>query len=121
MVIATIGDDFPESAVVEFGNENFTLVFDTNKASRKYRNLTRNPKCSVVIGWDENKTLQYDGIVSEIKDDELLHYKSVYFEKNPEAQKWEKDKNIAYFKIEPAWVRFTDLNHDPWAITELQF
>jgi hypothetical protein len=48
---------------------------------------------------------------------ELESLKQAYFKKNPAAQKWESTEGNAYFKVEPVWVRFTDLNVTPWDIT----
>lgn len=49
-VIATIGEGYPESACIEFGNDALTLIFDTNRDSRKFKNLQKSPKVSLVIG-----------------------------------------------------------------------
>jgi nitroimidazol reductase NimA-like FMN-containing flavoprotein (pyridoxamine 5'-phosphate oxidase superfamily) len=51
MTIATFGEEYPESACVEFGNDGLMIVFDTNRDSRKFKNVQRNPKVSLVIGW----------------------------------------------------------------------
>lgn len=44
-VISTIGEDYPESACIEFGNDGLTLIFDTNRDSRKYKIYRNHPKC----------------------------------------------------------------------------
>jgi general stress protein 26 len=77
MVISTKTDDFPESANVEFGNDGLALIFDTNRDSRKFQNIQKDPRVSVVIGWDEdvNKTVQYQGIAEEAKGEELSRLK----------------------------------------------
>ena len=62
--------------------------------------------------------MQYEGnatLLGEGPELELL--KQAYFEKNPEAQAWESTEGNVYFKVEPAWIRFTDLNRTPWDIT----
>ena len=123
MVISTKTDDYPESANVEFGNDGLTLIFDTSTASRKFKNIQASPKVSVVIGWDEheNKTVQYHGIAEVLAGTELEHLKEVYFAKSPEAQKWENTQGNVYIKVSPKWVRMTDLNTDPWTISEFEF
>ena len=119
MVIATKGERYPESAVVEFGNDGLTLVFDANDKSRKYQNILKSPEVSVVIGLDEdvNKTVQYEGRAKLLNGNELEELKKIYFQKSPDAQKWEHKEGSVYFKVEPVWIRFTDLNTDPWDIT----
>jgi nitroimidazol reductase NimA-like FMN-containing flavoprotein (pyridoxamine 5'-phosphate oxidase superfamily) len=124
MVISSYGEEYPESAVVEYANDNCVLVFDTDSSSRKYKNIVRNPNVSVVVGWDndvEEETLQYEGKCTVLEGEELTHYKKVYFAKNPGAQKWENEPDTAYLKVEPVWVRHTDLKVFPWKISELQF
>jgi general stress protein 26 len=117
MVISTFGEEYPESACVEFGNDGLTIVFDTNNSSRKYQNILKNPKVSLVIGWENEGTVQYEGSAILLKDgDELEQLKQAYFQKNPEAQKWETTEGNVYFKVEPVWIRYTDLNVNPWDI-----
>lgn len=116
--IATLGPDYPESAVIEFGNHGLELIFDTNRDSRKFKNLQKSPKVSLVIGWEDERTVQYEGNATLLQEGpELDRLKQAYFKKSPEAQKWESTAGNVYFKVEPVWIRFTDLNTDPWSIT----
>ena len=118
MVISTISEDYPESACVEFGNDGLTLIFDTNQNSRKFKNLQKSSKVSFVIGWENERTVQYEGNATLLQNDaELERLKQVYFKKSPQAQEWEDRKDSVYFKVEPVWVRYTDLNTNPWDIT----
>ncbi len=78
--------------------------------------LRKNP---FVIGWDENITVQYEGEASELKGEKLNKYKEIYFKKNPRAKKWEGREGITYFKIIPKWIRYSDLNKDPWEVFEI--
>ena len=123
MVISTKTDDYPESANVEFGNDGLTLIFDTSDTSRKYKNIQKSSKVSVVIGWDEqvNKTVQYQGLAEVLEGNELERLKKIYFTKSPEAQKWENTAGNVYVKVSPKWVRMTDLNTNPWTISVLEF
>lgn len=122
MVIATFGEEYPQSACVEFGNDGLTIIFDTNNDSRKFKNIQNNSKVSLVIGWEDERTVQYEGIATLLQDGpELDRLKQAYFKKSPDAQKWESTQGNVYFKVEPKWIRFTDLNVDPWAISEFKF
>lgn len=119
-VIATTNSNQPEAAVVEYGEtENFELIFDTFISSRKYQNLLKNPGVAFVIGWDEDITIQYEGEANELKGEELKKYKEIYFKKNPRAKKWGGREGVTYFKIVPKWIRYSDLNQDPWEIFEV--
>lgn len=122
-VISTVtGGGVPEAAVIEFGNtENLELIFDTFSTYRKYRNLKKNSRVAFVIGWDENITVQYEGEANELSGEELKRYKELYFRKNPKARKWETRPDVRYFKVRPSWIRYSDLNVNPWNIYEMNF
>lgn len=110
----------PESAVLEFGEtDELELVFDTYTSSRKYKNLQTNKNVSLVIGWDEDITVQYEGVAEEIKGEEAKKYKKAYWNKNPIAQRWEAREGITFFKVTPRWIRYSDLNKDPWEVFEI--
>lgn len=71
-----------------------------------------------MIGWENERTVQYEGNATMLEHGpELDRLKSAYFKKNPEAQKWESTEGNIYFKVEPVWVRYTDLTTTPWDIT----
>ncbi len=65
--------------------------------------------------------MQYEGLIEELIGDAALHYKEIYWKKNPEAKQWADKENIAYLKITPTWIRYTDLNKHPWDIFEISF
>ncbi len=112
----------PQSAVVEFGETNsLELIFDTFSNSRKYINLKQNPNVSFVIGWDEDKTVQYEGKALELSDKELLKYQKIYFAKNPRARKWQNVEGIKFFKVLPKWIRYSDVSSSPWKVFEVNF
>ena len=120
-VISTLGEDYPESAVIEFGNHGLELIFDAYQDSRKSQNIQRSPNVSFVIGWNENKTVQYEGQALLLEGQESERYKQYYFAKLPNAQKWEYQPGIVYYRVIPKWIRYTDLNMHPWEIKEFKF
>lgn len=122
-VIATINKEGrPEAAVIEFCElEDFSVVIDTFRNSRKYKNIQNNKEVALVIGWDDDKTVQIEGSAVEITEPLLKGVKKKFFTKNPEAKKWGNNPEIAYVLIKPNWLRYTDLNQQPWLIKELKF
>lgn len=122
-VISTVNpQNNPESAVVEFGErDNLELIFDAFSNSRKVKNIRSNPNVTFVIGWDEDITVQYEGKAIELKGKDLNKYKEIYKKKNPNISKWEEVKGIVFLKVIPKWIRYSDLNKDPWEIFELNF
>jgi hypothetical protein len=107
--ISPAGD--PQSAVVGIAvTDQLEIVFDTLSSTRKCENLRRLPKISVVAGWDQEITVQYEGVADEPSGPELERLKACYFGVYPdgvERQRWE---GITYFRIRPTWIRYSDFN-----------
>lgn len=111
-----------QSAVLEFGEtDDLEIIFDTFSSARKYSNIKQNNNVSLVIGWDENITVQYEGLAKELTGDESMKYKEIYWKKNPEAKRWANKEGIVYFKVKPKWIRYSNLNKHPWEILEITF
>ncbi len=121
-VISTVdANGNPEAAVVGFGQtEKLELVFGTDNTTRKYANLQSNTRVAFVIGWSDEGTIQYEGVVRELRDDELDIVRNSYWKKTPRAEKFGTETN-RYFIVTPTWIRFTALNTKPWTISELRF
>src|SRR5262245_20564485 len=108
----------PESAVVGFSeNKDFELTVATSCQSRKYKNIEQNPHVSVVIGWDDNLTIQYEGQAYVLEGTELSQCQTQHFAKLPESEKYKDDQSERYLVIRPQWLRYTDCNQSPWNIT----
>jgi general stress protein 26 len=111
----------PEGAVIGFGQtDSLQLIFGTYASSRKYANIATNPEVSFVIGWDTGITVQYEGVARELDGDEAEAYAEEYFQKSPDSRKYKDHPEERYFLVEPKWIRYTDLNIEPWRILELE-
>lgn len=122
-VISTVSpENKPEAAVIEFGETNdLELIFDAFENSRKVQNIKQNNNVAFVIGWDEDITVQYEGKAFELDGNELDKYKKIYISKNPKVKKWENIPGIKFFKVVPTWLRYSDVNKNPWEIFEITF
>lgn len=122
-VLSTVTiNNFPESALVGIAvTRDLKIIFDTVTTSRKYQNLLINPSIAFVIGWDNEQTIQYEGtarIPTETELDDLL---KVYFKVFPDGKERKENwKDIAYFYVEPKWIRYADFN-PPQQIEEKRF
>ena len=87
-VVATVSPDGnPQAAVVGFAaTEDFDIVFDTVDATRKVANLRRNPAIALVIGWDEERTVQIEGVADEPAGPELEPLKDTYLGRFPDGR-----------------------------------
>jgi uncharacterized pyridoxamine 5'-phosphate oxidase family protein len=121
-VLSTVTQEhLPQSAVVGFiVTLDLKLFFDTLSDSRKYRNLSLNPKISFVIGWDL-ETVQYEGTARKPTDAELEKLLPEYFKAFPDGvERYKNEKNIAYFCVEPDWIRYSDFSKKEAKIEELK-
>lgn len=123
-VIATTasGSDKPHAALISFAeDESLCLYFQTNQQTRKAANLHTNATIALVIGADnEPITLQYEGVVEQLKDpSEIAACKQRFAHKDlptPAAVLEKADTN--FYKITPTWMRLSDYSGPP-KITEL--
>ena len=112
-VVSTLGPSgAPQSALVGIGvTEDLRIVFDTVSTSRKHANLVRDPRISLVIAGPAEKTLQYEGVASEIPvgGDEGREVREAYYASWPDGREravtW---PTLRYWQIEPHWARYTD-------------
>jgi hypothetical protein len=111
-VISTIGPDGePQSALVGIAvTPELEIVFDTVKTSRKYPNLMADPRIAIVIGWEGEQTVQYEGISVEPIDEELARAKQAYFITWPDGIERQLWPGIAYFLVQPKWLRYSDFD-----------
>jgi general stress protein 26 len=121
-VVSSISQDgSPQSALVGIATSpELEIIFDTVKSSRKYPNLIERPRCSVVIGWSGEQTLQYEGIAEEPTGAALQRYQEVYFAVWPDGLARLSWPGIAYFVVHPRWIRYSDFDQNPPAIRELR-
>lgn len=122
-VQATVGAGAaPQAALVGIAvTDAFELVFDTLDTSRKLPNLRRNPRVAFVIGgWldGEERTVQYEGVADEPRDDELARIKAAYFETWPDGPSRETWPGIVYVRVRPTWIRYSDFGQTPPTIVE---
>lgn len=114
VVSSSRSDGAPQSAVVGFVvSDDLELFFDTLSTSRKCSALRKDPRCALVIGWDD-KTAQLEGIADEPRGDDLARLQRLYFATFPDgverARAW---PDLTYFRVRPTWARFSDFSAGP--------
>jgi pyridoxine/pyridoxamine 5'-phosphate oxidase len=99
----------PQAAVVGYGvSDDLEIVFDTLGTTRKMVNLRRDPRIALVVGWDEEQTVQIEGVADEPIGVELDRLKQVYFAAYPDGPEREAWKDITYVRVKPTWARYSD-------------
>jgi hypothetical protein len=112
----------PQSALIGIAvTPNLEIIFDTLTTTRKHANLLTNPTCSLVIGWDNEQTLQYEGTALFPTGPDLTRYQATYFARWPEGRARLSWPNITHLVIRPSWLRYSDFNQQPPAIAESHF
>jgi hypothetical protein len=72
VLATTAPDGSPEAAVVGSAvTDALELVFDTLDSTRKAVNLRNDPRIAFVIGWDDEQTVQLEGLADEPRGPEL--------------------------------------------------
>lgn len=106
---STAGSGAPQAAVIGIAvTDELELVFDTLGTTRKAHNLRRDARIALVVGWDEEQTVQLEGRADEPKGADLARLKQVYFERFPEGPERESWPDITYFRVRLQWARYSD-------------
>ena len=112
----------PQSALVGIAvAPSLEIIFDTVKSSRKYPNLIARPRCSFVIGWAGEQTVQYEGEATELRGPELKRCQDVYFQAWPDGPARLTWPGIVHFVVRPKWIRYSDFDQVPPLIQEFTF
>lgn len=111
----------PESALIAFveGNE-LELYFQTSNRTRKYKNIQRNNKVAIVIGFDM-LTIQYEGFAEQIIDRLMIDkVKQMFADKESPSTRYYLDlPDAAIFKVTPTWIGYRDYIGNPPHIENL--
>jgi general stress protein 26 len=111
----------PEAALMGFAlTQANEIVFDTLASSRKAVNLERNPTAALVIGWDDNVSLQIEGPARRPVGDDLASAKAAYFREWPDGRARENWPDIVYLVVKPKWIRYSNYAAGPPVVEEFR-
>ena len=121
-VVATIGPDGePQAALVGVAaTTEGEIVFDTLTSSRKYRNISSDPRVGLVIGWDDEVTLQCQGLADLPLGEDLDRCRTAYFQQYPDGRRRAASPDIRHVRVRPGWVRYSDYRPDSFTIEEFE-
>ena len=71
-------------------------------------NLRRFARIALVVGWEEEQTVQIEGVADEPTGAELDRLKLVYFAAYPDGPERQVWKDITYVRVRPTWARYSD-------------
>lgn len=99
----------PQAAVIGIAvTDALEIVFDTLGTTRKMTNLRRDPRIALVVGWDEEQTVQLEGVADEPTGEELARLKAVYLAKFADGVERAAWPDLTYVRVRPSWARYSD-------------
>jgi hypothetical protein len=116
-------DGTPQAALVGIAvTDDLQVVFDTVSTSRKHGNLLRDGRASVTFSGPGEQTLQMEGNAAPASTTDAgdAIYLSAYYQAWPDGRDRAKWANIAYWRIVPRWMRYSDYDRGP-LIAECSF
>jgi len=108
-VLATQGNGQPYGNLVAFAaTEDLKgLLFATARGTRKFANITTDPRVAMVMDSRTNQKADFQravavtatGIVEEVESEERDHLLKLYLSKHPHLKKFVKSPNCALLKV----------------------
>ncbi len=71
-----------------------------------------------MIGWDDEVTLQCEGLADLPMGDDLLRCTTAYFEQYPDGRQRAAGPDITHARVRPHWMRYSDYRSDSFAVEE---
>jgi pyridoxine/pyridoxamine 5'-phosphate oxidase len=116
-VVSTCATDgSPQSAFVGVATtDKFQIIFDTVSTSRKHANLVHDPRIAVNFSGPDEQTLQYEGVAVAVSTSDArdTEHREAYYLAWPDGRSRLTWPNLAYWIIEPRWLRFSDFDRGP--------
>jgi PPOX class probable F420-dependent enzyme len=122
-VVSTSGPDgAPQAALVGVAaTDDAEIVFDTPSDSRKFANIGRDPRVALVVGWEDEVTVQCEGVADVLEGAELDRCRPFYFRQYPDGVERAAWPGIAYVRVRPRWIRHSDYRPDSFGSSETAF
>lgn len=115
-VFSTVNDyDQPQSAVLAYViRDDATVLLSTHSNTRKWANLKKNPKASIVFGVNFGVIgAQYEGSATLVDSgSEYENLKKEYFTTHPELEQY-RSNDTAFIVMMPTWIRILDYTVSP--------
>jgi hypothetical protein len=108
-VIATVHDDgTPEAALIGYAmTPAGEFVFDCERHSRKSRNLEARPHAALVVGLEDETTVQIEGETWLPAGGALEEAKRHYLAVWPDGEERARSPDIVHWLLRPRWLRYS--------------
>jgi general stress protein 26 len=114
-----LADGSPHAAALHYSHisDPLTLYFTSKRTSRKMQALVSGNvvKAALVIGMsdEEWKTLQMEGEVKLVSQEEIERIQDIHYRKHPNAQEFKNKPETVFLQFTPTWWRYTDFSTEP--------
>ena len=115
-------DGAPQAAVIGVAiaaEPALELYFDTLSSTRKHANLVADPRIALVIGWDDGQTVQLEGRCDQPGGADLERLLGHYLARFPDGLERKAWPGIAYWRVRPHWLRYSDFRGAAPQVVEL--
>lgn len=112
----------PESAVMAYAvQDDFSFFIHTEPQTRKYKNIQKNNKVSLVIGgWNNDPSVQIDGLISELDQEWGQKARNYVLGLHPEWKDYFNSPDGKWFEIKALWLRYSDFSAPTPEIREMR-
>lgn len=94
------------------------IIIATYTASRKHVSLAHDAHVALAIGWEQGKTLQYEGKAKRVSTHDIDAVAKRHYARIPTLAKFLPTDQQVFYTITPTWVRLTDFTRNPWEMIE---
>jgi len=109
----------PQAAVVGYVvTDALEIFFDTLASSRKAVNLEADPRCALVVGWDEEQTVQVEGVADFPTGAERQALLATYLRRFPDGYRRLRLPDITHVRVRPRWIRYSDFRGEKPVVAE---
>jgi uncharacterized pyridoxamine 5'-phosphate oxidase family protein len=111
----------PEAAAIDFSvRDNLEIVFDTFEHTRKFANISEQSSVALVVGWDDNISVQYEGDAMKVSASDIERYQEAHLKSVPVEREF-VEKGAVMFRVNPRWTRYSDFTKEPPEVIEVHF
>lgn len=120
VVASNSGTGHPESAYVNIAvTDSARIVFGTNAASRKFENISSDPRVSMVVMRGGQDEVQLEGEARVLEDSEAAAAGETLEARHPGATDTHDPASLRIVEVGVRWALHTDASQDPPVREEL--
>lgn len=121
-VLATRGPDgAPQAIPVELAvTDEAEFVLDTSRGSDPLRNMIAFPLVALVIGGDEEMTIQCEGTADVLAGDDRDRCLRAYFQQHPARRERALDPDVTHVRVRPRSVRLSDYRPESYGVQDVR-